>query len=324
MASRATDNLRTYFSKALLPQMLRKSPAPELTPTGRHPNIEVSAQPWRQLCEMRDAASAWNVSLGEMAMMWADEYVPAESLGLEDLDRDTGELFTVPCGPTFEIPQYSGRRPSDISRMTPWIDYLPLMTVQRTLHLLFPKQTTSWSFSLVDDANDKDRNVFRHFVWSCPGPHVSMVSTPLGKVPRYPLVIAFQPPWILSAQDMLEFVRCRMFPRVLIKNDCPTALELNQRLWAKLWDICVQRKTRWFILTSYEQWVFGVFSEGWTIGFVSEVMQFDAQGPTVLEALAFWIACAMRLPGCRSVPKVREEITAGPPEVPVSLRSGTS
>ncbi|KAJ7138226.1 hypothetical protein C8R44DRAFT_695354 [Mycena epipterygia] len=321
MVSRATDNLRSYFRKAGLPEMFSDPAAPDMPPTGQrshYVNIQVAPQPWRQLCEIRAMDDAWGVSLHEMATCWADDQIPAESLGIEDLDSETGEQFTVPCGPTFSIPAHSARRPTNIMRMTPWLDYLPLMTVQRTLHLLFPQQASSWNFSLVDDAENSDRKVFQHFIWSYSGPGKPTVFTPLGNIPRHPLVIAFQPPWILSAQDILEFSECRTFPPFSINNRSTSTLEATERLWAKVWDTCVTCKTRWFALTSYRQWVFGAFSEGWTIGFVSGVYQFDARDPTILEVLTFWVACAMRLPGWCGPPKIRERVTAGPPRVPAS------
>ncbi|KAJ7147802.1 hypothetical protein C8R43DRAFT_889477 [Mycena crocata] len=312
MTSRATDNLRAYFRKAVLPEMLRGPLAPTMPPTGQcshHVNIRVDPQPWRQLLEIRQLEE----SLHGMAIAWADTHIPSQSLGEEDLDADTGERFTVPCGPTFAIPPHSARRPTEIIRrrhsMIPWLDYLPLMTVQRALHLLFPKQTEHWNFILVDDAENTDRKVIQHFHWSYSGEGKPTVSTPLGDVPRYPLVIAFQPPWILSPQDMLEFCESRAFPRFSINDGRLAALETNERLWAKIWDSCVASKTRWFVLTSYNQWVFGAFSEGWTIGFISPVYTFNAQNPTIIEVLAFWVACAMRLPGGRGVPKVTSPVT---------------
>ncbi|KAJ7740446.1 hypothetical protein DFH07DRAFT_965335 [Mycena maculata] len=178
------------------------------------------------------------------------------------------------------------------------------MTVQRALHVLFPEQTSGWNFSLGDDTENSDRKVFQHFIWSYSGPGTSTAFTPLGNIPHHPLVIGFQPPWILSPKDMLEFTECRAFPR-LDSEHGSAALDGAERLWANVWDTCVVSKTRWFALTSYDQWVFGLFSEGrWTIGFVSRVYQFDACHPTVLEVLAFWVACAARLPGWQGLPKV--------------------
>ncbi|KAJ7740447.1 hypothetical protein DFH07DRAFT_839075, partial [Mycena maculata] len=107
MASRATDNLRTYFRKAVLPEMHRDPTAPDMPPSGqrsRHVSIQVDAQPWRQLSEIRALDDAWDVSLDEMGTSWADDNIPEQSLGTEDVDDETGDRFTVPCGPTFPLP----------------------------------------------------------------------------------------------------------------------------------------------------------------------------------------------------------------------------
>ncbi|KAJ7493138.1 hypothetical protein B0H11DRAFT_978733 [Mycena galericulata] len=327
MTSRATDNLRAYFRKAVLPVMHRSPATPDMPLAGRrshHVNVQVVSQPWRQLVEIRDLGAAWDVSLHEMVTYWADDKIPTQSLGTEDSDNETGDRFTVSCDPTFDIPAHSGWRPTDIIRMIPWLDYLPLMTVQRLLHLLFPQHTSGWSFSLADDTENADRKVFQHFTWCYSGSGSRPSAfTPLGDIPRYPVVIAFQPPWVLSEKDILEFSEARLFPRFGINHGGSGALTGAERLWANVWDTCIASKTRWFVLTSYNQWVFGLFSEGWTIGFVSGVYQFDARNPTVLEILAFWVACAMRLPGWKGLPKVRESVTAGPPRIPPRA-SGTS
>jgi hypothetical protein len=70
MSSRTTDNLRIYFRKAALPEMLRDPNAPDMPPAGRrshHVNIQVAPEPWRQLAEIRTVDDAWGMSLNEMA-----------------------------------------------------------------------------------------------------------------------------------------------------------------------------------------------------------------------------------------------------------------
>ncbi|KAF8198689.1 hypothetical protein K438DRAFT_2016154 [Mycena galopus ATCC 62051] len=327
MASRATDNLRTYFRKAILPEMVRDSNAPKMPPPGQcshHVNIQVAPEHWRQLLEIRTVEAAWGISLEAMAVSWIDNKIPKQSLAAEDLDSETGECFTVPCGPTFNIPPHIGRRPTDIMRVVPWIDYLPLMTVQRTLHLLFPQDTAKWNFSLVVNDDERERKLFRHFLWSYSGPGKPMVFTRLA--------ISLATIWSLHSSRRGSFLnktslsfasaeRRVLFPPFSPTDGNSTALEAKERLWAKIWDTCVTAKTRWFVLTSYNHWVFGTFSEAWTIGFVSDVYCFDACAPSILELLMFWVVCAMRLPGWRDTPKVREPLTSGPPCVPVSAKS---
>jgi hypothetical protein len=137
-------------------------------------------------------------------------------------------------------------------RLSSWLDNLPLMTVQRTLHILFPK-TRGWGFSLSDQ-DDKDRRIFQHFLWtiSTQGP-TNLGSNQKLKIGQKSVVIAFQPPWILSEQDLKEFSACRSvcskfifgneviltyalkFPPFRVPgNAFPSPLQSKERLWAKV------------------------------------------------------------------------------------------
>lgn len=92
-------------------------------------------------------------------------------------------------------------------RLSHWIDNLPLMTVQRAMHLLYPT-TRPWAFFLCDD-NDNDRKIFQYFMWSLPPSEEAMTQEKLAQIGRKSVVIAFQPPWILSERDIYEFSQCR-------------------------------------------------------------------------------------------------------------------
>lgn len=50
---------------------------------------------------------------------------------------------------------------------------------------------------------------------------------------------------------------------------------------------------------------------GWTAAFITEIVEFNAYSPTVVECLAFWVASAMSLPGCSQVPQVGPEPPSG-------------
>ncbi|KAF8894591.1 hypothetical protein BD779DRAFT_850470 [Infundibulicybe gibba] len=255
MSYHATDNLRCYLREAVLPAMLLDPAAPQLPPPGHksHHNIlSVRPESWRRLENMFSVREA---SIDQMITAWIDTHIPEESLGDEDTDCITGEMFTIPCPPLFDVPIHHERRPTDIRRLSPWIDNLPLMTVQRALHLVFP-QTSGWGFHL-DGAEDKDRSIFQYFTWR---PQDSEKTTPEllstnGISSRRPVVIAFQPPWILSERDMKEFSESRSFPPFCMPgNAFPSLLESSDRLWAKLWDLCVSKNSSWFVLTSYNHW----------------------------------------------------------------------
>ncbi|KAJ7109350.1 hypothetical protein C8R44DRAFT_284984 [Mycena epipterygia] len=317
MTARGTDNLRCYLRETKLPQMTNDALAPKMPPTGHksHQNhLQVRPQAWRRL---ESIYSFKDISMDDIVVSWIDSHIPDTSLGVEDEDPLTGERLTIPCPPIFQIPSHRERRPTDIMRLSPWLDNLPLMTVQRTIHLLYP-ETRSWGF-ILNDENDSDRKIFQYFMWSL-SPQEEMTPARVAEIGRKSVVVAFQPPWILSEQDIKEFSQCRSFPPFRVPgNAFPTPLESKERLWAKIWDACVARNTPWFVLTSYNQWVFGVFSAGWTAAFVTGVCNFDAYSPTCLEWLTFWVASAMRLKGWRAIPKVCDEPPYLPREVPCTV-----
>lgn len=50
------------------------------------------------------------------------------------------------------------------------------------------------------------------------------------------------------------------FPDPMLRYKSP--LEGVHRLWAKIYDGSSRRGSHWFVLTTYDKWVFGVFSRG--------------------------------------------------------------
>ncbi|KAF7294961.1 Microtubule associated protein [Mycena indigotica] len=312
MTSRGTDNLRGYLREARLPPMTNDIAAPKMPPPGHksHLNhLSARPEPWRRLESIYPFKE---FSMQDAVVRWVDTHVPEQSLGVEDLDAATGERLTIPCPPIYNIPLRDERRPTNIQRLSPWIDNLPLMTAQRIIHLLYP-QTLGWAFDLKD-SDEVDSRIFQYFMWTCMRDDMAVGEHEIG---RRSVVVAFQPPWILSSADILEFTKCRSFPPYIGAGHAfPSELSSKERIWAKLWDTCVTNHTPWFVLTSYNQWVFGVFSSAWTAAFVSEVCEFDSFSPTVIEWLTFWVASAMRLKGWRHAPKVPEPVTLGPVFIP--------
>ncbi|KAF9500892.1 hypothetical protein BDN71DRAFT_946872 [Pleurotus eryngii] len=283
MAYRGTDNLRCYVRDAGLPPMLCDPSTPEMPPEGHksHLNhLKIRLESWRKLQTIQELKEN---RLERSICDWVDKYIPEESLGIEDENKESGEMLSVPCPPTFDIPSQKLRRPADISRLSPWLDNLLLMTTQRIMHILFAS-TLDWGFHPGNN-NDEAFEVGYHSV-----------------------LVAYQPPWILSPQDMKEFASCRSMPPFRREGEPDfRPLQSSERLWAKLWDTCAAKHCRWFCLTTYDQWVFGVFTKGWTSAFVTTVYTFDDYGPTVLEHLLYWVASASRLPGSARIPQVCEE-----------------
>jgi hypothetical protein len=97
--------------------------------------------------------------------------------------------------------------PSILTRLlsfTSWTHYYPLRTAERVLHLMFP-DTMDHKVKL-NYTSDPDENLFRHMTFSPCDPHQTTREDE--DFASYPpsLIIAIQPPWILSPRDLESFV----------------------------------------------------------------------------------------------------------------------
>ncbi|KAG5221656.1 Microtubule associated protein [Salix suchowensis] len=203
MAYRGTDNLRCYVRDAGLPPMLCDPSTPEMPPEGHksHLNhLKIRLESWRKLQTIQELKEN---RLERSICDWVDKYIPEESLGIEDENKESGEMLSVPCPPTFDIPSQKLRRPADISRLSPWLDNLLLMTTQRIMHILFAS-TLDWGFHPGNN-NDGDKELFDYFLWT----KNSFSPEEAFEVGYHSVLVAYQPPWILSPQDMKEFASCR-------------------------------------------------------------------------------------------------------------------
>ena len=107
--------------------------------------------------------------------------MPAESTGMEDHDYINGESPTVPAPSFTHIGHAPLRRPSDLTRcvsshhllatkltwspsLLPWIDSLPLLTVQRIMHVLFYDETKGHTFQ--HGPTDMDSAIWRYLLWA--------------------------------------------------------------------------------------------------------------------------------------------------------------
>lgn len=80
-----------------------------------------------------------------------------------------------------------------------------------------------------------------------------------------------------------------------------------EQLWMKIWDVCVNRGAHHWAVTTYDDWVFGGFSDGWSTGSVSAIRSRDTASPiTVLQQFLAWIGASLSLSKemvIRSVPE---------------------
>lgn len=288
---KVTDNLRYYLHEARLPDMPQGRLAAGKTeplPDG----LGVRPRRYRRL----EAVHSIDLEpLGDMVFDWTESYIPSVPLGVDDEDERTGERFTVSCKPWFPIPTLPLDRAGDVERVSSWIDNFPLESVLRTMHLLYP-ESRSFRFSFCNECSAQP--YFRKLSWA------ESSTTESGKSKRVneTLSLFSFPPWALPEEELQGFVRPQRFPqqrraqaRASERKRYP--LREQEWLWSKVWDSCFSSDCRWFVVTTYKFWVFGVFSPDWSSVFVSPVYKYDSCDPTILELLLFWVASAMGYEG---------------------------
>jgi len=111
---------------------------------------------------------------------------------------------------------------------------------------------------------------------------------------RYELAVICLPPWSFSKLDMEEFATSGIFHA----NDLdfpPNSMRASNSmlLWAVVHDVCKNAKCRYFIVTTYDHWVFGNISERRTTAAVSPVYDFSAHTeglrmPNLLQLVTYW------------------------------------
>ncbi|KAI0273605.1 hypothetical protein BC834DRAFT_217492 [Gloeopeniophorella convolvens] len=291
----ATENLRSYISQATLPLMILPRNGPPVPPSGhRSHNVGFTTRPetYRRLEFITQDPK---VDLHLEVTKYINWIVPEHPLEEGDVDPKTCNAILIPCNPTFDIPQPRIPLPTNIDQFASWVHGLPLRTTERIMHLVYP-DSKSWSF--VCQTGDIDEPHFRYYAWEL-SPNVSSTS---GR--KATAVVMALPPWTMTPTDFKCFVACKEFP--LFSKAGRARLNEDERIWGKLYDLCIARDSPYFVVTNYYNWVFGAFSKGWGGAIRGEILKHGNNEPTVLEHLLYWVASSMSHPGTYQRPEVPE------------------
>ncbi|RPD65175.1 hypothetical protein L226DRAFT_502003 [Lentinus tigrinus ALCF2SS1-7] len=113
----------------------------------------------------------------------------------------------------------------------------------------------------------------------------------LPRVVSQGVVILSLPPWEFGPGDFQMFARPRKFARGELDREAPDGPRWNNamKLWALTYDVCKSFGFKWFVVTTYNHWVFGTWSPNWTAVEVTQVLPFDkTRSITLVELLVFW------------------------------------
>jgi hypothetical protein len=64
--------------------------------------------------------------------------------------------------------------------------------------------------------------------------------------------------------------------------------------WSRTWGACKRLQTKYWVLTDWQRWAFGCFNDDGTHAWVSPIMHYNDQGPTILETLFYWAESSKR------------------------------
>ncbi|KAG8927004.1 hypothetical protein FRC00_002392 [Tulasnella sp. 408] len=249
------------------------------------------------------------------------------------VERDIGEEH-------LSIPAFSFQTSTTLSQLRApkdevvgvqaWVARLAGRTAETLLHLCDPN-TRGYTFSDVVGKGTKGER--SDLCWQRESDSNLESGTPTRTLRQ--LVIEVKTPWALDLITFREFVE---------QNCLPTADEIKaaqgssapstkprknskggvfyskkaHKIWAQIYDYCVTQGNYFFVLTSYEFWVFGVFSADYTFAQVTNLIPYDSKKPTVLASLMYWTQSAMLVPGLHEIPWVSDE------RVPLAQSSSTT
>ncbi|KAJ7582994.1 hypothetical protein C8J56DRAFT_791555 [Mycena floridula] len=288
---RGTDSLRDYLRLSSLPCMINSPHAPAMPPPGHKSHLNhlaIIPTHYRCLVQVRqfriDASELGDSILSETGL---EQNVPNRALGVDDIDPETCHRLALPCPskPAYDIPPTVMLKPESLEKVGAWIENLPLTTAARAFALMHPDKP-GWEFTSVPGGKDGD--IFRSFFWTLrDNPRRTFTPQEHIEIAKQSVVVAYQPPWILSDQDMFEFCSSQDYPSYDQQYSEP--FTSKARLWGKIWDTCVTSQCYYFVLTSYNKWAFGKFSEGYKDAYVTEAFDFNMQGPSIAELLLAWL-----------------------------------
>ncbi|KAG8943416.1 hypothetical protein FRC04_002881 [Tulasnella sp. 424] len=131
------------------------------------------------------------------------------------------------------------------------------------------------------------------------------MGSPKGQQPAskaYPLLVEVKCPWTLPYSDMHEISRLR--------DGLPLTTDSNRKKYNKaqsvlgqVYDYCTEQEHCFWIISTYEYWIFGVFSENYETAMVTEPIRYDSHSPTTLQCILYWIQSATFRPGAFEIPK---------------------
>ncbi|KAG8918704.1 hypothetical protein FRC01_001696, partial [Tulasnella sp. 417] len=187
-----------------------------------------------------------------------------------------------------------------------WVHQVALQTAVCLLHNTEPG-SKAWNVGNATSQQGLSDVVFKS---------VSNTKGAQSNVNEQLIAIEVKCPWVLPLSEMKEITK--------FHNGLPNRSEVKlareergsspgrqkepeyttaQRVLAQVYDYCKEQKNHFFIITTYEYWMFGVFSQDYSLATVTEPLPYNHQGTTILQCIKYWLQSSLFLPGSFEIPE---------------------
>ncbi|KAG8907118.1 hypothetical protein FRC01_007794 [Tulasnella sp. 417] len=220
--------------------------------------------------------------------------------------------------------QSAGCVPPDAEKsLNAWVRQIPLQTAECLLHNTEPR-SKGWGFGSPTSMQGQSDEVFK-----------SEIKTKSGRSMVQKLLVEVKCPWTLPLAEMEKIPK--------FHHGLPSLLELEaagggqgsgtssptsspgrqkkpaytsaQRALAQAYDYGKEQKHHFFIITTYEHWMFGVFSRDYTGAAVTEPLPYTHKGPTIIQCITYWLQSSLFLPGSFEIPEVSASLDEPAPSI---------
>ncbi|TDL20631.1 hypothetical protein BD410DRAFT_790590 [Rickenella mellea] len=130
------------------------------------------------------------------------------------------------------------------------------------------------------------------------------------------LAAVFLPPWQFSHADFADFIEgstiTLWFSQISTGSISKHDARPGELMWARIYDYCYSSDCHYWVVTSYDHWVFGIFSKNFMQGWTTELYHRDSTDPTVLQLVVFWMHSAFTAKNTWSIPQTPTEPEENP------------
>ncbi|TDL20623.1 hypothetical protein BD410DRAFT_361600 [Rickenella mellea] len=101
------------------------------------------------------------------------------------------------------------------------------------------------------------------------------------------------PVWQFGRDDLSDFVDQHTIPQWSTRSPFDLSNPSNAELiWARLYDYCYSTGCHYWGISTYNFWVFGMFSKNYSHGWTTEIYSSDSKDPIVFQFLVYWMHSA--------------------------------